>query len=320
MNKTCGIVRDLMPLVIDRVSCKESTDLVETHMAVCPECAEYYKEMKAGIPAGDEKEKKEESAAFTQAARKLRRKRRWRTLRLILVSIVVAFALFAAGMQLYRGLQHYTVPLYTGQYRIFLSQLQDGSVAATADYNGSSVQLYNQVEDTVEKDPEIGEQIRVAYLRIDKTLIPDPVYNPPMQNEGFIRFSAEEISNRYDEIRQGRPEDYKTLWKKGDVIEKASAEMEEYYCLNDLWNSLFHQDLINPGNYSFWIWFDALNQQMTAVKSVVPEWQPWDGGSIKALDQETFEIMLAQLENAGFPIDRSKIHSLKPAAVPAPEQ
>ena len=69
-----------------------------------------------------------------------------------------------------------------------------------------------------------------------------------------------------------------------------------------------------------WNRFDAQNQQMTAVKSVVPEWQPWDGGSIKVLDQETFEIMLARLENTGFPIDRSKIHSLKPAAVPAPEQ
>ena len=327
MNKTCGIVRDLMPLVIDHVSSKESSNLVETHMAVCPECAEYYKEMKAGIPAGDENEKKEESSAFTQAARKLKRKRCWRTLRIILISIAVAFALFAAGTQLYRGLQQVRVPMYTGQYRIFLSQLEDGSAVATADYNESSVQLHTWFADAFEKDPETGKQIRIAYLRIDKTLIPDPLYYPPMQNNGFVRFSAEELENTYDEIRQGRPEEYKTLWKKGQEIEKASAEMDEYYYWKDLLGSLFHGPdsyvSSNAGDYSLWIWYDALQSQQNAVEITVPEWQPWHGfqiGSNEKMDSETIEWLLSQLENAGIPIDRSKIHSLKPTASPAPEQ
>ena len=326
MNKTCGIVRDLMPLVIDHVSSKESSNLVETHMAVCPECVEYYKEMKAGIPAGDESEKKEESAAFTQAARKLKRKRRWRTVRIILISIVIAFALFAAGTQIYRGLQQFRVPMYTGQYRIFLSQLEDGSAVATADYNESSVQLHTWFEDAFEKDPETGKQIRIAYLRIDKTLIPDPLYYPPMQNKGFVRFSAKDLKNTYDEIRQGRPEDYKTLWKKGQEIEKASAEMDEYYYWKDLLNSLYGPDsyaFSNPGNYSTWIWYDALHSQQNAVEFTVPEWQPRNGfqqNPNEKMDAETIEWLLSQLENAGIPIDRSRIRSLEPVASPAPEQ
>lgn len=327
MNKTCGIIRDLMPLVIDHVSSKESSNLVETHMAVCPECAEYYREMKAGVPAGDENEKKEESVAFTQAARKLKRKRRWRTVRIILLSLVLVFGLLAGGVALFRGLQQVKVPMHTGQYRIFLSRLEDGSAVATANYNESSVQLYTWVEDAVEKDSESGKEIKVAYLRIDKTLIPDPLYNPPMQNKGFIRFTAEELENTYDEIRQGQSGDYITLWKKGQEIEKASAEMDEYYYWDDLLESLFlgpdsYADS-NAGDYSLWIWYDALHSRQSAVEYTVPEWQPWHGYQFEPnekMDSETVEWLLSQLENAGVPIDRSKIHSLKPTASPAPEQ
>ena len=323
MNKTCGIVRDLMPLVIDHVSCRESTDLVETHMAVCPECAEYFKEMKTGVPAGDESEKKEESAAFSQAARKLKRKHRWRTIRIILLSIMISFILFVAGTQIYRGLQHYTVPLYTGQYRIFLSQLQDGSVVATADYNESSVALHNWVEDVEETDPETGEKTKIVYLRIDKTLIPDPLYNPPMQNRAFIRFSAEQINGEYSEIRQGRPEDYKVLWKKGQSIEKASDEMEEFYFWDDLLNQLFTGEAIPSSvSYSRWAWCDVLEYHRYAVESTVPEWQPWHEwvkGTYEILDAETAEWLLSQLDNAGVPVDWAKYQSLKPAASPSPE-
>ena len=318
MNKTCGIVRDLMPLVIDHVSCRESSDLVETHVAICPECAEYFNEMKTGVPAGDENEKKEETAAFSQAARKLKHKHRWRTVRIILISIVAAFVLFVVGTQVYRMLQNYAVPMYTGNYRIFLSQLQDGSVVATADYNESPVYLSNWVEDVVEKDPESGETVKIAYLRVNRTLIPNPMYYPPMQNTGFALFSAEDMDSGYSEIRQGTPGDYKTLWKKGSrEIEKASAEMEEYYFWHDLLNRLSFNTEVYPESgsvgYSLWVWHDALLTQQNAVEATVPEWQPWHGYPLAAerkLDAETVEWLLSQLESAGIPVDRSKIQSL----------
>ena len=45
MNKECGIVRDLMPLVIDDVAGGESKEYVENHLAGCEECKKIYQEM-----------------------------------------------------------------------------------------------------------------------------------------------------------------------------------------------------------------------------------------------------------------------------------
>jgi len=39
-KRDCGIVRDLMPLVIDQVASPASTELVENHIRECEECRE----------------------------------------------------------------------------------------------------------------------------------------------------------------------------------------------------------------------------------------------------------------------------------------
>ena len=46
----CNVVRDLMPLVLDRVASDESRALVEEHMNSCEECRKQYEEMKADMP------------------------------------------------------------------------------------------------------------------------------------------------------------------------------------------------------------------------------------------------------------------------------
>ena len=72
---SCGIARDLMPLVIDDACGEESRLAVEGHIAGCEECAKVYEAMKTEIPkpAADEKE----NAHFAQSMKKTRRKSRW---------------------------------------------------------------------------------------------------------------------------------------------------------------------------------------------------------------------------------------------------
>ena len=72
---SCGIARDLMPLVIDDACGEESRQAVEAHIAGCAECAKVYEAMKVEIPkpAADE----QENAHFTQSMKKTRRKTRW---------------------------------------------------------------------------------------------------------------------------------------------------------------------------------------------------------------------------------------------------
>ena len=88
MNKDCGIVRDLMPLVIDDVAGDESKEFVETHLTACEECKKLYQEMKTDLPAETEKEEGAIQKAFSAAAEKLKKKRRIRTLKHVLMDMI----------------------------------------------------------------------------------------------------------------------------------------------------------------------------------------------------------------------------------------
>lgn len=64
MNETnCGIIRDLLPLYIDRSCGPESTALVEEHLRSCPECKALHKNMTAPIPASLADEERENIAS-----------------------------------------------------------------------------------------------------------------------------------------------------------------------------------------------------------------------------------------------------------------
>ena len=56
---SCGIARDLMPLVIDDVAGEESKRAVEAHLAECAECSRIYETLKQPdpIPARDEQDR-----------------------------------------------------------------------------------------------------------------------------------------------------------------------------------------------------------------------------------------------------------------------
>ena len=56
----CNIVRDLMPLVLDRVASDESREAVETHIISCEECRRQYDAMKSNLPEGTRAEYEEE--------------------------------------------------------------------------------------------------------------------------------------------------------------------------------------------------------------------------------------------------------------------
>ncbi len=50
----CDLVRDLLPIYMDGNASKESKEIVEKHIASCPECKEMYNAMsKEIVPAGE---------------------------------------------------------------------------------------------------------------------------------------------------------------------------------------------------------------------------------------------------------------------------
>ena len=85
-KRDCGIVRDLMPLVIDQIAGRESTELVEKHVSECAECREMMNQMRAAIP-----EKPVASdTGFIRFCKKLEREIRWR--RVILGALIAILA------------------------------------------------------------------------------------------------------------------------------------------------------------------------------------------------------------------------------------
>ena len=49
----CEIIRDLIPLYLDKVCSEDSRKLVEEHLAECSECRKYMKELENGTGSGE---------------------------------------------------------------------------------------------------------------------------------------------------------------------------------------------------------------------------------------------------------------------------
>ena len=85
----CNVVRDLMPLVLDRVASDESRALVEEHMDFCGKCRKQYEEMKAEMPGETRAEYEKEQKTIVDALKKARRqKRRRRILQIVLPAVI----------------------------------------------------------------------------------------------------------------------------------------------------------------------------------------------------------------------------------------
>ena len=58
MKKNCEIIKDLLPLYLDKVCSKESSALVEEHLRTCKECQNYLEGLKYNVKTSSKKEKK----------------------------------------------------------------------------------------------------------------------------------------------------------------------------------------------------------------------------------------------------------------------
>ena len=295
MNKECEIARDLMPLVLDEAASGSSKTLVYDHVVGCAECAAYMDELKAEAPALTEEQKRQEQQAFSAATEKLKKKKRLRVLRSVLLGALAACVLLIAGYFGYWQIAGLKSQIPLDAYDISLVRLKDGSIVVTADYHGSKVPLYA----TSFFEDLIGDKRGVTeYIGMEKYWISHEMERS-MQNGSPISFSADYLEQHsIQEIRQGTPKDYRTIWKKGDDIPAASPEMEEFYFWLDVWDRMYDRlsettdEAIRFDSEAAQTRFMLLNQAMEAAESVVPEWQPWVGRNVKPLDENTRQWLL----------------------------
>ena len=321
MNKDCAMARDLMPLVIDDVASGESREFVEKHLGECAECRAVYGEMKKEIPAKTAQEKGSEQAAFSKAAEKLKRKKRLRVLRNILLGVLIGCILLGGGLLGFDRLTQAREHIYYGFYNVYLSELKNGDIVFTMDYCGSYDDLGSVIKPEKEVNDVTGEEEYILYVYAEKYLIPRKNAEP-MQNHGIMTITSKELQE-YAEIRQGVPSEYRTIWKTGGKIDKASAEMEEYYYWNDIDEQLWRHSHETPDGKAFFAshamrtCWDVLRAQQSAVQRTVPEWQPWTGYYFTedAPDRKTISWLLSELKEYGIDIGDPASYG-----IPAPDE
>ena len=230
----CNVIRDLMPLVLDRVASDESRALVEEHMDTCGKCRKQYEEMKAEMPGETRAEYEKEQKTIVDALKQARRKKRRRRILQIVLPAVISLAILIGGAALYGYLWVWSsVPVDNSLYTLDFVCLADGGIDVTVEDYGLRGVKYDST--CCEKRREADGNVLYLYYAVAPAETWGSVNRNPVNFRKY-RFASIEtrqgIVNIQDlaEIRQGKPgHDCVTLWKKGDPVPAASAEMEAYY-------------------------------------------------------------------------------------------
>lgn len=74
MSEKCEIVRDLLHMYIDDLTSKESNEFINKHLLTCPECTDYYNNLKEAIPELNKNEKAPSENTENNLMKKIRKK------------------------------------------------------------------------------------------------------------------------------------------------------------------------------------------------------------------------------------------------------
>ena len=99
MKIPCGVIRDLLPLYVEDLASEETKQVVDEHLADCPDCREKLEELKQ--PATPEPDASE----ALRGVKKAIRRRRWQTA--LLAALLVFLPLFSL---LARSIDKYALP------------------------------------------------------------------------------------------------------------------------------------------------------------------------------------------------------------------
>ena len=144
MNQNnCEIARDLMPLSIDGVCSEGSQRFLDTHVAECKPCQDYFAGMKTGM-LNIQMEPTQESKSLKKSLRHM--DKRFKALWITLAALVCAFALLLVAAGVNQMLMNHTEAAPLDMYNINL--FRNDALVSTA-LSGS---FYEQVYDGYHRD------------------------------------------------------------------------------------------------------------------------------------------------------------------------
>lgn len=256
----CDIVRDLIPLVIDEAASAASAAAVHDHIAGCRECQKTYALMRSDLPQTTARG----GAEFIRIAKRMRRRRLQKRILVLILCLAIGAAVALGGMwgwTLLRYRDTQTVDIQA--YRVFLSELQDGSAVASVDFCGHD-------ERTLVEVTEAGS---ILYITAKRAIWPERLDEPQAAAHWIIE--ADEW-NGYCEIRMGTEADYKAVWKTGESVPRASEEMETWAALERRVRAMVEAAPDADGKLIFSRqeeWINDLWKQWEETRDRVPEWK-----------------------------------------------
>ena len=260
----CQIVRDLIPLVIDRAASDESRSFVEDHIAACAECKKQYDAMKSEMPENARTAFEKEQKQFVAVIRSVRKRKLKRGLIVVTLALLVCMSAAFGSMLIWDRLYNqYTAEVDNSLYSLTLAKLSDGEIAVTVD--GSEMR-FNTKPYFYEEFNDAGS--RIVYLSYMTT----PVHNLSQNTSTYQKWCMTVLNQTPDEIRQGTPEHYSILWRDGDLLPDASEEMETYFALKlsaEYWSLESYPETDEgkaPPSPVRW-------QELEEARQAVPEWQ-----------------------------------------------
>lgn len=213
-NNECAVARDLIPLYIDGASSPETSDFVKKHLESCPECAAYAAAL-TEAPRGM-KMAENDRRDFAVIARRMKRRVLRRFLLATLAGGLLAAALFSGFLELWaKGnmnmpLQHYTAAVY---------RLKDGGdVLVLADRGTRRLFGWGYSALDSKGTMYISEYTSVIPRKGSGKTTVELDFDVNVDGIGAI-------------VRRGPNGEKSAVWRKGDPVPAASAELEKYVAL-----------------------------------------------------------------------------------------
>ncbi len=232
MTKDCAIARDLMPPVIDQIASDESRAFVEQHVAACEPCAQVYADMQSEIQTVTPGAAADSALSFKAAMGQLRKTMGWRRLKTTVLAVVLVFALLIGG---YGG--YYYLCVYSAYTDVRALPLDVYKVSVYRGSNGvaygaTSFSKYYTTNGSMILREDDGDILYIywtaPYILIERsrTPFPNPQYGIRMTitQDGNLTFGDTVIQ----EIRQGKPDDYRVVYRAGDELEPMDPVVDEY--------------------------------------------------------------------------------------------
>jgi len=265
----CNVARDLMPLVLDRAASDESRELVEDHIAACPDCRKQYDVMKADLPEETRAEYEEEQKQFVDALKAVRKTKLKRRARRIALAALICMVAALAGLFAYDALfWKMTVPVDNSLYSLSMCETKDGRYVVVVDAGRIDFNTMTESEDAFVDGRDI------QYLCFKTTPIHPSSGSGPVEKKWDIMIMENDGEETIDELRQGTPASYVTVWKKGEPVSPASEEMERYLALEKAYREWFEslsqaEEGFSIPDTEFFAWQDLMEEARLAV----PEWK-----------------------------------------------